>query len=332
MKLMVQSYNTEAINKEWNDEFEETAFRSYTIDHQFNRPAKAVVTLADPSGALMRKYTGMKKNVAGAVADDGGVETDETTAASEDTADDMTLWPAVPAVNDAYCIAFDNADVAAFEINVTTIAVYPGAVPADVWEYSQGGDVWASCVGVTDQTNTYTESGWNAVRWTPQGDWATDTVGGISGKYWIRNRLTALNGGWTTVPKAGQARVGETYLGPSKVTIEDPDATDIFYGRITKVQGSFQEKKLYLTCEDWLSQLDEEHITYDMREDLDGSGLRQSALSAVPDYDIYSAYTDGTPDEWLFDNDMAWAADQWRRQGPLLLVLGHMLPLVLLQT
>ncbi|MHA2066639.1 MAG: hypothetical protein ACXABY_19885 [Candidatus Thorarchaeota archaeon] len=162
MKLMIQSWNDGA--QEYNAEVEETALRSYTIDHQFNRPAKAVITLADPTGALMRKY---------------------------------------------------DSDI-------------------------------------------------NAL-----------------------------------------------FYGLGKITLEDPTGTDIFYGRITKVQGSFQEKKLYLTCEDWLSQLDEEHITYDMREDLDGSGLRQSALSAVPDYDIYPAYTDGTPDQWLFDNDMAWAIDQW---------------------
>lgn len=41
----------------------------------------------------------------GAVADDGGVQTDETTEANEDTANDMTLLPATRAlVNDAYYI------------------------------------------------------------------------------------------------------------------------------------------------------------------------------------------------------------------------------------
>jgi len=40
--------------------------------------------------------------VGGAIADDGGVQTDETVPANNDTASDMTLLPVVPAVDDAY--------------------------------------------------------------------------------------------------------------------------------------------------------------------------------------------------------------------------------------
>ena len=54
MKMMVSSYNNGA--SDWNAEAEETAFRSYTLDHAFNGPAKCTIVLADPTGAIMRKY------------------------------------------------------------------------------------------------------------------------------------------------------------------------------------------------------------------------------------------------------------------------------------
>jgi hypothetical protein len=293
-------------------EFEETALRSYTIDHQFNRPAKAVVTLADPTGVLMRKYNVNTVDLAGAVADDGGVETDETTEANEDTADDMTIFPLVAVANDAYYFGFAG-QVPGFTLSISTAGVSANATVD--WEYSQGADAWASLAGGTQgDFNVFGDFtvAEHDISWTVPGDWATDEVGSISGKYWVRVRVTFVPGGQTS-PLGKQAWTSAVYLGPGKVTIEDPNATDIFYGRIVKAQGSFQEKKLYLTCEDWLSQLDEEHITYDMREDLDNSGLRQSTLAAVPDYDIYPAYTDGTPKQWLFDDNMGayWAIDEW---------------------
>ena len=70
----------------------------------------------------------------------------------------------------------------------------------------------------------------------------------------------------------------DVYLGTGKITLEDPTATDIFYGRIIKATANTQDKTCILLCRDWLDQLDEERITYDMREDLDGSGLRESTV------------------------------------------------------
>jgi hypothetical protein len=77
----------------------------------------------------------------------------------------------------------------------------------------------------------------------------------------------------------------DVYLGPAKATIEHPDATDIFYGRILRAEADSSpgSRNVTLYCRDWMDQLDEERITYDMREDLDGSGLRQSALHADAD-------------------------------------------------
>ena len=76
----------------------------------------------------------------------------------------------------------------------------------------------------------------------------------------------------------------DVYLGVGKITLEDPTGTDIFYGRIIKASADTENRTCILVCKDWLDQLDGEQITYEMREDLDGAGLRQST--------VLSDYTD----------------------------------------
>jgi len=133
MKLMVSSYNNGGTV--WNAEAEETELRSYNIEHSFNNPARCIITLADPTGALMQKY---------------------------------------------------NCDA------------------------------------------------------------------------------------------------NDVYLGVGKITLEDPTGTDIFYGRIKRVTADSGAKTVTLECYDWLDQLDDEAITYDMRDKLSGD-IRQSTITS--DYD-----------------------------------------------
>jgi len=110
--------------------------------------------------------------------------------------------------------------------------------------------------------------------------------------------------------------VNDNYLGPSKITIEDPTGTDIFYGRILRADAIEGSDMVTLICEDWLSQLDDQQIDYDMREDLDGSGLRVSSL--LPDWDetdgvggIRPAFDAGGGTIYLYDNHRIYAADAW---------------------
>ena len=78
------------------------------------------------------------------------------------------------------------------------------------------------------------------------------------------------------------------YVGPGRAYIEDPTATPIFDGRIVRAVSDMKGHRLILECEDWLSQLDDDRIIYDMREDLDPlnaagvQGLRQSATHSDP--------------------------------------------------
>lgn len=75
----------------------------------------------------------------------------------------------------------------------------------------------------------------------------------------------------------------DVYLGVGKIELEDPTGTDLFLGRIIKVRHNSQEHKTYLLCEDWLGQLNEDRINYDMREPLNDAGLRQSIISSDVD-------------------------------------------------
>jgi hypothetical protein len=108
----------------------------------------------------------------------------------------------------------------------------------------------------------------------------------------------------------------DVYVGPGKVTIEDPNGTDVFFGRIMKAEADTDRRIVTLYCQDWLSQLDEEQITYDMREDLDGAGLRESVI--YPDYDasdglpIAPAGWDPVAEEYVvYDHEMSWGADDY---------------------
>lgn len=126
--------------------------------------------------------------LSGAVADDGGAETDETTEANSAAAGDMTLLPAMPvAVGDAYYFGFD---VPGQGIDITIDTTGQGNY-AITWKYSTGGDTWASFSGVTDGTDSFRTAGTPACTWTIPSAWATDTVGAITGLYWAKAELTA---------------------------------------------------------------------------------------------------------------------------------------------
>ena len=91
MNLQVQSYP--GCGSTYNAEAEETEFRVYSLDHEFNGPARAIITLADTDGSILQKYLAdTTKDLAGGVADDGGAETDETTETNSTAVNDMTLF------------------------------------------------------------------------------------------------------------------------------------------------------------------------------------------------------------------------------------------------
>lgn len=163
--------------------------------------AEAIVAAAqtyNKNAPLARKYD-LEIVVGGAVADDGGVKTNETVAAQNATANDMTLLPAVPAVDDAYYFGHTKK----FDVMKLNVETNGAGVWTIVWEYWNEA-TWTALVGLTDGTTGFTAgTGNREVSHTPQVDWATTAVAAIT-LYWIRARVSAYTS-VTTQPLGTQA-------------------------------------------------------------------------------------------------------------------------------
>jgi len=151
--------------------------------------------------AVVSREVATGEPVGGAVADDGGVQTNETSAANNDTTNDMTLLPAVPAADDAYY--FGHASPWDWlELRMGTAG---NGIWTVVWEYWNA-SAWSALPSLNDGTSGFVLSGTRQVTFTRPGDWAQTTVGGIVNLYWIRARVS----GYTSIvtqPKGNRAFV-----------------------------------------------------------------------------------------------------------------------------
>ena len=125
-----------------------------------------------------------------AIQDDNGTFTDETTAANSATPADMNLLPATPVVNeDRYLFGhpekFNN-----MKIGINTAGTGGFTI---TWQYWSGGSPggWTDLVDVIDDTNSFSVTGTNYVRFTMPGDWTTTTIAGLGPYYYIRAAFTA---------------------------------------------------------------------------------------------------------------------------------------------
>jgi len=143
-------------------------------------------------------------DVTGAVADDGGVQADETTEATNATTNDMTLLPATPAVDDAYYFGGDEM-FWGIELKYSTAGDGTWTI---TWEYWNGSS-WTALSGVTDDTNGFTATaGTYDITFTIPTDWEKTDVGGITDKYWVRARVSSFTS-ITTQPLGDQAWILE---------------------------------------------------------------------------------------------------------------------------
>ena len=167
------------------------------------------IALADAEAVVVPNKTGnesapvatvivLKKVVDGAGADDGGVQTDETVAAQNPTANDMTLLPVAPVVNDAYYFGFSRLwDLLWLNVGTAGVGVWTLA-----WEYWNG-TAWTALSDVVDDTTAFTMAGTKKVGFTRPGDWVLSTILTMN-LYWIRARVSSLTG-MTTQPLGTQA-------------------------------------------------------------------------------------------------------------------------------
>ena len=150
----------------------------------------------DPSGLDVLVRARNSGIAVAAIADDGGVFTDETEEASSNSTADMTLLPAIPALNDAYYFGH-NEQFNQLKLVISTVLTHT-VQPTITWEYYNGTG-WSSLTNVSDGTSGYETSGENVVSYTLPGNWATTTINSQGPLYYIRARLSTV-GTITQVP------------------------------------------------------------------------------------------------------------------------------------
>lgn len=136
-----------------------------------------------------------------AIADDGGSQTDETTASNSTTGSDMTLLPAGPAVNDAYYFGH-NEEFSQLKLNLSQAGVGTWTI---IWEYWDG-DSWED-LSATDGTSGFTQDG--TVSWTIPGDWADSTENSQGPFRYVRARVSAFTS-ITTQPLGRKCKLDVT--------------------------------------------------------------------------------------------------------------------------
>ncbi len=151
--------------------------------------------------ATARTYVVMDV-MGGALAEDGGVQTDQTAAANNETTNDMTLLPATPALNDAYLFGYAAGTFPAIHLRIDTVG---NGVWVLTWEYWNG--AWVALAGVVDNTNNFMPSaaGRYEVSWTVPGDWVAHAESGLN-LFWVRARVSNYTSR-VTAPKGGRCYI-----------------------------------------------------------------------------------------------------------------------------
>lgn len=154
----------------------------------------------------------------GAVAYDGGVYTDETAAANDAAANDMTLLPAVPAVDDAYYFGGDGM----FDILTVNIGQQGDWAGTYTWEYWDGAE-WTILSGLSDATVGFTAGIGNYdVTYTCPEDWQQSVVDGITA-HWIRFRVVT----YTAV--VAQPLGTQSWVNPAAVPVTATSSFSLWY-------------------------------------------------------------------------------------------------------
>lgn len=141
-------------------------------------------------------------DVSAAIADDGGVFTDETTDANDPGANDVALLPASPATNDAFYIGssvrFDR-----ISIDLTTVGVGTWTITWEFWN----GSSWSTITDIDGNTTHTTGIGafktgeLQTFAFDAPSSWATTTINSQGPFFYVRARVSAFTS-ITTQPLA----------------------------------------------------------------------------------------------------------------------------------
>jgi len=171
------------------DAYPDQSVRKAFIDLYRYRVPIGTALIFRPGHTFSLYAVKLAERIAGAIAADAAVYTDELEAANEATINDMQLSPAAPAANDAYYFGYN------YPFTKLTVK-YSVAATAGVltWEYYTTGAAWAALPGITDGTGHWiTAAGTHDITWTLPTNWARYHGAEVLGQdlFWIRSRDSA---------------------------------------------------------------------------------------------------------------------------------------------
>lgn len=160
--------------------------------------------------------------VKAAQLDDGGVFTDQTTAAQDhSTLDDMTLLPATAAAADAYYFTLDDP-FTTIRLQMSTAGVGDWTL---VWEYFDGTS-FVALSNLVDPSDSFRLTGSHDITFDEPEVWPKSTVNSVFGRH-VRARVTAVT--TTTVqPLAAGVRLTRSVIDQFDGFFMDIDALDYY--------------------------------------------------------------------------------------------------------
>lgn len=168
--------------------------RYFPVSILMAAPTVAVETADQEVPAIaapIHSHYDLEKVVDGAVAEDTPAQVNETAVAQSAAANDMTLLPAIPVVNDAYYFGF-NSLWDNLLLNIGTAGAGNWAI---TWEYYDVDTTWHALAGITDNTVGFTAAaGIRTVIFTRPAGWALTNIAAVGNMYWIRGRVSAFVG------------------------------------------------------------------------------------------------------------------------------------------
>ncbi|MDX9804105.1 MAG: hypothetical protein RBS96_08890, partial [Dehalococcoidales bacterium] len=132
--------------------------------------------------------------------DEDGLDSDETAEANDPDLDNMTLLQADGAIEDWYAIGYTSE----FDGIVVSISQAGAGITLSQLDYSKGGGSWGLLSPIMNQLDNYTSTGKRWFTFARPLDWATDTIAGLNGLYWIRLKSSATGAGYSQ-PLGAQA-------------------------------------------------------------------------------------------------------------------------------
>jgi hypothetical protein len=145
---------------------------------------------------------------AAAIADDGGVLTDETIESNDPSANDMIIFPTTPVADDAYYLGHPE-EFNRFKIDITTAVA---GTNINVFLEYWNGTIWTLPSDITSTTFFgITGGGLGYDQWgfTAPTNWATTTVNGQGPYYYVRLRFISATT-FTTAPRGRLAQLDVT--------------------------------------------------------------------------------------------------------------------------